>query len=216
MRLRDVVVAALVPVVLALAVPAVAATYPPGPPTTQTTVVPGVVYGGPKTGAMTVSVCAGGSSARTVQEGAAFLIQVCGFLPDSLVNMFVTPPNALKTHVGDLVADGNGAVFGGPFRLTRPGHYLFSFKGSKGNLQGLGVGGTGARGMSRPMADPNHVVNVDITIPALGNLAHTGGDGGGHSAAVWGAGFVLLGSLLVLLYVRRRRSTPAAASVSAA
>ena len=91
MRLRGVVVAALVPVVLALAVPAVAATYPPGPPTTQITVAPGVVYGGPKTGATTLSVCAGASAARTVHEGQAILIEVCSFLPGSIVKMYVTP-----------------------------------------------------------------------------------------------------------------------------
>jgi LPXTG-motif cell wall-anchored protein len=55
------------------------------------------------------------------------------------------------------------------------------------------------------MVDPNHVVNVDITVPAAGNLAQTGGDGGGRSATFWGAGLVLLGTVLVLLYVRRRR-----------
>ena len=205
LRLRGVIVAALVPVVLALAVPAVAATYPPGPPATQVTVVPGVVYGGPKTGAMTLSVCAGASTARTVHEGEAILIEVCTFLPGSVVKMYVTPPGSAQTHVGDLQADGNGAVVGGPFRLTHPGHYRFSFKGTKSDVQGLGVGGVSSRGMSRPMADPNHVVNVDITVPAAGNLAQTGGDSGGHSSLIWGAGLVLLGSLLVLLYVRRRR-----------
>jgi LPXTG-motif cell wall-anchored protein len=205
LRLRDVFVAALVPVVLALAVPAVAATYPPGPPTTQVTVVPGVVYGGPKTGVMTLSVCAGASTARTVHEGQAILIEVCTFLPGSLVKMYVTPPAGAQTHVGDMQADGNGAVVGGPFRLTHPGHYRFSFKGTAADVQGLGVGGVSSRGMSRPMADPNHVVNVDITVPAAGNLAQTGGDGGGRSATVWGAALVLVGTMLVLLYVRRRR-----------
>jgi len=126
-------------------------------------------------------------------------------VPATDISLDVDPPQAGRTHVGSLVADGNGAVVGGPFALTDPGHYAFYFTGTLGSSSALGVGGLHARGLSRVFADPT-TVEVDITVTGAGVMPHTGGDGGAHTALVWGAGLVALGSALVLAVNRRRRA----------
>jgi hypothetical protein len=203
-RLTVAVLAAAIPFV-ALAGPASAATYPPGVPAQQTTVAPGVVYGGSATGAQVIDTCSGTRSA-TVAEGAAFVIRVCGWVPGTGVVFSVTTPDGTKRTVGTISADGDGSITTGALRLDAPGAYLFDFRGVGGTVQGLGVGGVGSRGASRVLADPNRTVPVTITVPAAGNLPHTGGDGGGGSAATWGLALVGLG-LLFVLGVRLRRQT---------
>jgi hypothetical protein len=202
-RLTVAVLAAAIPI-LALAGPASAATYPPGVPTTQRTVVPGVVYGGDATGAQVIDTCSGDHSA-TVAEGAPFVIRVCGWAPGTGVTVSVTAPGGTPKTLDTIPAKDDGSVTTGALRLDAPGTYSFSFRGVGGaTAQGLGVGGVGSRGASRVFADPNRTVAVSITVPTAGNLPHTGGDGGGTSAATWGLALVGFG-LLVVLGVRLRR-----------
>jgi hypothetical protein len=203
-RLTVAVLAAAIPI-LTLAGPAAAATYPPGIPAAQKTVAPGVVYGGSSSGAKVIDTCSGAKTA-TVAEGAAFVVRVCGWGPGSNVVFTLTTPNGTTKTVGTLVAKGDGSVTTGALRLTAPGAYKFVFRGVGADVQGLGVGGVGSRGVSRVLADPNKTAAVTITVPAAGNLPHTGGSGGGSSAAAWGLGLVGFG-LLVVLGVRIRRQT---------
>jgi hypothetical protein len=216
MSLRRIAVAllALVAPVMIVAGPVAAANYPPSPPANQTIVAPGVVYGGSAAGASTISVCNDAVSyAGKIQQGDPFLIKVCGFAPGSTVKVFVLPPRGHKTFVADQVADGDGALVAGPFRLTAPGRYLFFFAGPTGDLNGLAVGGgggIGARGMSKAFAAPDRSVQVGLTVPVAGDgsLPRTGGDGGGHSAASVGFGLMLTGTLLILGVALRRRGRP--------
>jgi hypothetical protein len=213
-RLAVALLAIVTPVML-VAGPATAASYPPKPPTHQTLIAPGVVYGGSAAGVTTIAVCADQLAASvTVQQGVPFLLKVCGFVPGSAVNGYVRPPQGSKTLIGAFAADGNGKIVAGPFRLTAPGRFVVSLAGTGGTVTGLGVGGVGSRGMSRVFADPQRVVQVTLTVPAAGNsaLPRTGGDGGGHSALTLGLGLGLSGVFLMLLAIGiRRRSVRAAA-----
>jgi hypothetical protein len=211
-RLAVALVAVVVPMAIAVA-PAEAATYPPKPPTQQTTVASGVVYGGTMAGAKTLSVGASKLSGSVrLEQGEAYVLNVAGYLPGSDVAVSVLPPNAKKVLIGALTADGNGTVVAGPFRLTAPGRYLVSLEGTDdGNVTGLGVGGVRSAGMSRVFADPTRVVEVSLTVAAAGDsaLPRTGGDGGGHSALGLGIGIVLAGALLMLVAGVRRRAAHA-------
>jgi hypothetical protein len=207
-RLAVALLAVITPLVIASG-PATAATYPPTPPAQQTTVAPGVVYGGSAVGATTISACSDQLDvSSTIQEGEAFLLKVCGFLPGSDVNAYVRPPSGGKVLIDTLAADGDGIVVAGPFRLTAPGRYVFYLAGSADNVTSLGGGGIGSRGTSKLLADPNRVVQVALTVPAAGDsaLPRTGGDGGGHSAAVLGFGIGLAGAFLLLVAGVRRRA----------
>src|SRR3954464_5103117 len=212
-RLTVAVLAVAIPIV-ALAGPASAATYPPGVPAEQKTVAPGVVYGGDSTGVPVTSVCDGQTSLGvTVAEGAPFVLKVCGWVPGTGVTVTVKTPSGATAEVDTIPADGDGAVTTGPLRLTTPGAYSFTFRGVGGNVQGLGVGGVGSRGLSRVMADPNRTVTLSITVPAAGNLPHTGSSTGGPSTAVWGGVLLVLGALVLLGVRARRHRTPAPVEV---
>jgi hypothetical protein len=202
-------------VVLAATGPAVAAgsasgaSYPPNAPSQETTIAPGVVYGGSATGASTISVCAASVTvSQRVVQGQPFLIKVCTFLPGSLVKAYVLPPSSPKVAAGTSAADGDGAVVAGPFRLMSPGHYQFSFLGAASNVSGLGAGGIGTRGMSRVLAAQRKTVQVDLTVAGSDpvTLPRTGGTGEGPTSLVWGIALLGAGSLLVVAAVSRRRS----------
>ena len=213
MQLRRLTVAALAAGIslIGFAVPAGAATYPPGVPTQQKTVAPGVVYGGSTAGATAIDTCSGSMSAR-IGAGAPFTIKVCGWIPGTGVTVTVKAPRGSGT-VDTLPADGDGAVTAGPLRLSAPGSYVFTFKGLRGTVQGLGVGGVGSRGLSRIAAAPVAVA-VTLTVPADGTLPQTGSDSSGPSTAIWGGGLLLLGALILLVVRARRRRTPASAELS--
>ncbi len=215
MQLRRLAVAALAAGIslIGFAVPAGAATYPPAAPTQQKTVAPGVVYGGSAAGAAAIDTCSGSLSAR-IAAGSPFTIKVCGWIPGVGVAVSVTSPNGNPAKLGTIGADGDGAVTVGPLRLGAPGSYHFMFKGPRGSVQGLGVGGVGSRGLSRVAAAPNGAVAVTVTVPADGTLPQTGSDSSGPSTLVWGAGLLLLGALILLVVRARRRRTPGVAAVS--
>jgi hypothetical protein len=195
------------------------ASYPPKPPAQETTIAPGVVYGGSAVGATTISACTASPAPQTVAQGAPFLLKVCTFLPGSLVKAYVIPPKAATVLAGGYLADGDGAIVAGPFRLMSPGHYRFSFQGTVSNVAGLGVGGIGTRGMSRVLAAQQKTVQVELDVAGVTGvtLPRTGGSGQGPTSLVWGVVLLGLGCLLVIAAVSRRRGrrTLAAAAHSA-
>ena len=165
---------------------------------------------------LTISVCAGrhrphGPCTRAQPSS----IKVCWFAPRTPSSTCSsTPPTGGSPHVGDLPADGNGAVAGGPFRLTDPGTTGSRSQGTaRQRARAWASGVRRRRGMSRPMAEPESRRQRGHHGPGRrATSRRPGGDGSGHSTALWGAGLLLLGGLLVLLYVRRRRRrTPAEA-----
>lgn len=210
-RLAVAVLAAGIPLI-GFAAPAGAASYPPGVPTQQKTVASGVVYGGSAAGSTAINTCSGSMSAR-IAAGAPFTIKVCGWIPGTGVTVSVKPPHGASATIDTLPADGDGAVTVGPLRLSAPGSYIFRFKGLRGTVEGLGVGGVGSRGLSRVAAAPVDLA-VTLTVPADGTLPKTGSDSSGPSTAIWGGGLLLLGALILLVVRARRRRTPGAAAVS--
>ena len=213
-RLAVAVLAAAVPL-LALGTPAGAATYPPNVPTTQHAVAPGVVFGGSTAGAVVIDACHGSTTAR-IASGAPFSIKVCGWIPGTGVAVSVQPPSGSTRTIDTVPADGDGDVTVGPLRLNAAGSYRFTFRGQRGSVQGLGVGGVGTRGLSRIAAAPKSTLAVTMTVPAVGTLPQTGSDSGGPSTVIWGGGLLLLGALLLLVVRARRRRAPATAAAAAA
>ena len=216
MKLRRLAVAVLavgIPL-LGFAAPAGAATYPPGVPTQQKTVAPGVVYGGLDRWGATSSTRAAASDPPASPRALPSSSRSAAGSPERASRSRCTPPAVRPARSTRSRPTATGRSRLGPLRLNAPGSYRFTFRGLRGTVQGLGVGGVGSRGLSRVTAAANGSVAVTLTVPADGTLPHTGSDSGGPSTAIWGGGLLLLGALLLLVVRARRRRTPAPVELS--
>ena len=130
MQLRRLAVAALAAGIslIGFAVPAGAATYPPGAPTQQKTVAPGVVYGGSTAGATAIDTCLR-LDVGPDRRGRAFHDQGLWLDPRNGRHRLGHGSERESCEVDTIPADGDGAVTAGPLRLSAPGSYHLHVQG---------------------------------------------------------------------------------------